>query len=117
MKNKIYFLSMLIVICLPLIISSCNTGRDSGYFKVTFSVKGDGCTVKAVANNKEIKSGDSVKSGTTVTFTATLEAGYKGVRWNFGGGPVVETTEAENKTLTLTVTADTTVTAEAIVKR
>jgi len=72
-------------------------------YGVTFGVVGTGGTLTAAIGAHAIQHGAAVRSGTSVTFTATPDLGFTIDRW------VVNTTEinGDNRTFTTTVTADT----------
>ncbi|WP_370645040.1 SUMF1/EgtB/PvdO family nonheme iron enzyme [Treponema denticola] len=68
---------------------------------LTFGVDGSNGTLKATVDGNEINTGDKVKHGKTVTFTATPSSGYKVKEWKVGNDIVTGNT---SNTYTLTVT-------------
>ena len=75
-------------------------------YTVTFGVEGTNGTLKAEVDGNEIHSGDKVKHGKTVTFTATPNSGYKVKEWKVGNDIVTGNT---SNTYTCTVTKAVTV--------
>ena len=77
---------------------------DSAETTLTYSASHG--TVTAAANGSPVASGSSVAKGTSVTFTAQPESGYRFDHWTVNGQNA-----GSAATLTLTVDANTTVTA------
>ena len=77
---------------------------DSAETTLTYSASHG--TVTAAANGSPVASGSSVTKGTSVTFTAQPESGYRFDHWTVNGQNA-----GSGTTLTLTVTANTTVAA------
>ena len=75
-------------------------------YTVTFGVEGTNGTLKAEVDGNEINTGDKVKHGKTVTFTATPSPGYKVKEWKVGNDVVTGNT---SNTYTYTVTQAVTV--------
>ena len=75
-------------------------------YTVTFGVDGSNGTLKATVDGNEINTGDKVKHGKTVTFTATPNSGYKVKEWKVGNDIVAGNT---SNTYTCTVTKAVTV--------
>ena len=73
---------------------------------VTFGVDGSNGTLKATVDGNEINTGDKVKHGKTVTFTATPSPGYNVKEWKVGNDVVTGNT---SNTYTYTVTKAVTV--------
>jgi|GEM_PF-271375 len=73
---------------------------------ITFGVDGTNGTLKATVDGNEINTGDKVKHGKTVTFTATPSSGYAVKEWKVGNDVV---TGNMSNTYTCTVTKAVTV--------
>ena len=91
--------------------SSNSEGKTApGRFAVTFSVDGDGGTLKATTGGSEINSGDKVEHGKTVTFTAApANTEYSVEKWTITGGTFETGGTEGSSTATVKITAETTV--------
>lgn len=78
------------------------------YHTVHFS--GTNGTVTAICDGRPLYSGEDVRDGKTVTFTAVVDSGYAFSGWLVNGVPRAET----DSTLTLTIQDDTNTVAEFI---
>ena len=93
----------------PLLYPASNaeyTAKWAPLYAITFGVTGTGGTLKATVDGNEINTGDKVKHGKTVTFTATPSPGYNVKEWKVGNDVVTGNT---SDTYTCTVTKAVTV--------
>ena len=88
----------------PLLYPAANaeyTAQWAPLYAITFGVDGTNGTLKATVDGNEINTGDKVKHGKTVTFTATPNSGYEVKEWKADGTVVTGNT---SNTYTCTVT-------------
>ena len=84
------------ILTLVMLFAGCKHKTESKKsepkYTITFGIDGSNGTLKATVDGNEIHSGDKVKHGKTVTFTATPNSGYKVKEWKADGAVVTGNT-------------------------